>query len=182
MGAFSSDFGSVPIMCVVRKPIYGMAQAGRRWQRSLFPWLIEFGFTQCESDKCVFILTRTMDTPDGPREETVIIGVYVDDLQIAYGPDDEHSLHALFTTAMKERWNVDDEGEIADLLGVEFTRDGTTSFSLSPPTSTRWSRSTRLTTSRSRASSTRLLATSRWTSTWPTPLPLTSLIHRIPLG
>ena len=99
MGMFSGNLGG-PIMCVVRKPIYGMAQAGRRWQRSLFPWLTEFGFTQCESDKCVFILTRTMDTPHGPRDESVIVGVYVDDLQVAYGPSDEHSLYALFTSAM----------------------------------------------------------------------------------
>eukprot|EP00965_Chrysotila_dentata_P121608 4020175-Pleurochrysis_carterae.AAC.4 len=35
-----------PCICRVEKPIYGMAQAGRRWQRSLFPWLLEFGFTQ----------------------------------------------------------------------------------------------------------------------------------------
>ena len=24
----------------VEKPIYGMAQSGRRWQRSIFPWLV----------------------------------------------------------------------------------------------------------------------------------------------
>eukprot|EP00965_Chrysotila_dentata_P044438 1477496-Pleurochrysis_carterae.AAC.1 len=28
-----------PRLCRVRKPICGMAQAGRRWQRTLFPWL-----------------------------------------------------------------------------------------------------------------------------------------------
>ena len=24
-----------------QRPVYGMAQAGRRWQRSLYPWLLE---------------------------------------------------------------------------------------------------------------------------------------------
>ena len=110
------------VVCVVVKPIYGMAQAGRRWQRSLFPWLLEYGFVQCHSDKCVFTLTRTMETPNGPRSENIIVGVYVDDLQIAYGHDDEHSLYAHFSKAMHDRWNVEDEGELADLLGVEFTR------------------------------------------------------------
>ena len=123
LDGFDIDFEGPP-MCVVRKPIYGMAQAGRRWQRSLFPWLTEFGFTQCHADKCVFTLERTMQTPDGPREETIIVGVYVDDLQVAYLQDDEHSLYHSFTTAMQQRWAVDDEGDIADLLGVEFRRDG----------------------------------------------------------
>eukprot|EP00965_Chrysotila_dentata_P097191 3212211-Pleurochrysis_carterae.AAC.1 len=50
-----------------------MAQAGRRWQRTLFPWLLEYGFTQCSSDPCGF----TMRGPS-PREQ-LILGCYVDD-------------------------------------------------------------------------------------------------------
>ena len=38
----------LPRICKVKKPIYGMAQAGRRWQRSIFPWFIDQGFT-CSS-------------------------------------------------------------------------------------------------------------------------------------
>ena len=110
------------VICVVRKPIYGMAQAGRRWQRSLFPWLIEQGFTCCEADRCVFVLQRTMDTPDGPRVENLIIGCYVDDLQIIASHTDEHSLYSQFVTNMQSRWSVEDEGEVTDLLGVEFVR------------------------------------------------------------
>jgi hypothetical protein len=65
-----------------------------------------------------------MPTSDGPREESIIVGVYVDDLQVAYACDDEHSLYASFVKAMQSRWSVDDEGELADLLGVEFSREG----------------------------------------------------------
>ena len=44
-------------MCEVRKSIYGMAQAGRRWQRTIYPWLLDpkQGFTQLHSDPNVFI-------------------------------------------------------------------------------------------------------------------------------
>eukprot|EP00965_Chrysotila_dentata_P112145 3707524-Pleurochrysis_carterae.AAC.2 len=28
-------------ICRLEKPVYGMAQAGRRWQWTLFPWLFE---------------------------------------------------------------------------------------------------------------------------------------------
>ena len=99
-----------------------MAQAGRRWQRTLFPWLEEQGFTRCEADRCVFTLRRTMDTPDGPRVEHLILGCYVDDLQIIFSHDDEHSLYAKFVSDLQARWNVEDEGEVTDLLGVEFAR------------------------------------------------------------
>ena len=43
----------------VKKPIYGMAlQAGRRWQRSLYPWLLEQGFTKCHYDATSHFVTR----------------------------------------------------------------------------------------------------------------------------
>ena len=52
----------------VQKPVYGMAQAGRRWQRSLFAWLTEFGLTASVSAPCVFTMRRTVATPAGPRD------------------------------------------------------------------------------------------------------------------
>ena len=61
-----------------------------------------------------------METPDGPREESIHFGVYVDDLAIVYKYDDEHSLYSTFTRALEERWKVEDEGDIHDLLGIEF--------------------------------------------------------------
>eukprot|EP00966_Prymnesium_polylepis_P045965 1063955-Prymnesium_polylepis.1 len=38
-----------------------MAQAGRRWQRSLFPWLLDQGFTQHDADECAFSIMATTD-------------------------------------------------------------------------------------------------------------------------
>lgn len=114
-------------VCKVVKPVYGMAQAGRRWQRSLFPWLAEQGCKQLDSDPSVFTLRRTMDTPSGPRDEIIHLGVYVDDLCVVYEHDDASSLYHQFTLALQERWKVEDEGEIVDLLGIEFVfgDDGT---------------------------------------------------------
>ena len=109
-------------ICRVLKPVYGMAQAGRRWQRTLFPWLLEFGFVQTHSDQSVFTLERTMQTPDGERRERIHVGVYVDDLAVVYSHDDQHSLYRSFISALEKRWNVEDEGELTDLLGIEFTR------------------------------------------------------------
>ena len=123
-GYASKGADGLPQVCKVIKPVYGMAQAGRRWQRSLFPWLIEQGFTAMHADPCVFHKTVTMSTPKGPRTETVYIGCYVDDLSITYKYDDAHSLYSKFASAMVARWKVEDEGDIEDLLGVEFSFEG----------------------------------------------------------
>eukprot|EP00965_Chrysotila_dentata_P044821 1489324-Pleurochrysis_carterae.AAC.1 len=89
-----------------------MAQAGRRWQRSLFPWLNEWGFHQCESDPCVFTLSRDIKGVT----HRLILGCYVDDLFTLYSHDGAGSLYEDFTSALSARWNVEDEGPISDLL------------------------------------------------------------------
>ena len=113
-----------PRVWKVRKPVYGMAQAGRRWQRSLFPWLVEWGLTACDADSCVFHLHREVQTPAGPRKEIFLVGCYVDDLFVLYSHDDEHSLYHQFTKSLQDRWDVDDEGPVSDLLNIEIQRDG----------------------------------------------------------
>lgn len=75
-----------------------MAQAGRRWQRTLFPWLLAWvnwgaRLKQSEMDSCVFSCTAAVTTPNGPRDETLLIGCYVDDLFILSSHTDEDSLY-----------------------------------------------------------------------------------------
>ena len=70
----------------------------------------------------MFTLRREVVTPSGPRQDVVIIGCYVDDLFIIYNSDDEHSLYKQFTIDLSRRWDVDDEGEVSDLLNVEISR------------------------------------------------------------
>eukprot|EP00965_Chrysotila_dentata_P246946 6207453-Pleurochrysis_carterae.AAC.1 len=53
-----------PRICRIEKPVSGMTQAGRRWQRSLFPWLLNLGFTQYKSDPCVFTMTKLVDSSE----------------------------------------------------------------------------------------------------------------------
>ena len=117
------DTDGHPMVCQVVKPVYGMAQAGRRWQRSLFPWLLAQGFTQSEADSCIFYSHREVSTPSGKRDERLVVGVYVDDLCVAYSHDDKHSLFHQFTEALQQ-WNVEDEGELTDLLGIDFSNSG----------------------------------------------------------
>jgi hypothetical protein len=100
--------------------IYGIQQAGRRLQRELFAWLIEYGFERLDdSDGCVFVLKR----PDG---EILTIGVYVDNLQIVHsveldadGRGPAGCAYNAFMDATVKRWDVTDEGPMYDLLGIE---------------------------------------------------------------
>eukprot|EP00965_Chrysotila_dentata_P008859 288700-Pleurochrysis_carterae.AAC.1 len=96
-----------------------MVQAGRRWQRTLFPWLLEFGFAQCKSDPCVFTMTKSIDG----EQHRLTLGCYDDDLFTLYTHDGAGSLYETFVEALNHRWNVEDEGPVSDLLNVDITAD-----------------------------------------------------------
>ena len=55
------------------------------------------------------------------RDETVIIGCYVDDLFVLYSHDDEDSIYHEFTTNLTKAWKAEDEGEVTDILNVEIS-------------------------------------------------------------
>jgi hypothetical protein len=50
-------------------------------------------------------------------------GCYVDDLYFLSSHTDEFSLYHQFTTDMSARWEVEDEGEVSDLLSVEISKE-----------------------------------------------------------
>eukprot|EP00965_Chrysotila_dentata_P094920 3139253-Pleurochrysis_carterae.AAC.1 len=75
-----------------------MAQAGRRWQRTLFPWLLSQGFTQATTGPCIFILSKDNDR--------LIVGCYVNDLFVLYPSNHSaDTLYSAFTQALTARWN-----------------------------------------------------------------------------
>ena len=57
----SNPSGADTVLCI-EKPIYGMAQAGPRWQRTIFPYLLRQGFVVTEYDPCVFVRRETVQT------------------------------------------------------------------------------------------------------------------------
>ena len=67
----------VPPGCVLRlkKALYGLKQAPRAWYQLVTSVLLDFGFTKCVSDPCIFFYKR--------GEDMVMVGVYVDDILIA---------------------------------------------------------------------------------------------------
>ena len=128
-GHGSTGEDGLPQICKVVKPVYGMAQAGRRWQRTLFPWLREDAggsggnLTQCESDPSVFFRrARPKESDSNEEREILVVGVYVDDLFILFSRSGPGSLYQQFINALEQRWDVEDEGEVSDLLNVEIAR------------------------------------------------------------
>ena len=70
----SSESDGIERICRVEKPVYGMAQAGRRWQRTIFPWILawrgladanghQLQFTQSKMDTCIFTCRARISTP-----------------------------------------------------------------------------------------------------------------------
>ena len=88
----------------IEKPIYGMAQAGRRWQRTIFPYLIREGFVATESDLCVFVRRETVQTLSGPRKETLFVGVYVDDTSTTCSRSSRTRTSTRSTTPSPSSW------------------------------------------------------------------------------
>jgi hypothetical protein len=94
------------------KNLYGSKAAGRVWQQHLFKGLLDFGFTQSATDECVFY------------RGTTIFMVYTDD-GIFCGPDKADIDNCM--TELGQRFEITDEGDIDEYLGVKVTRkdDGT---------------------------------------------------------
>ena len=103
-----------PNVLRVEKPIYGLAQAGRRWQRSIFPWLKKFGLIQSDYDPCIFYIRKD--------NELLLIGCYVDDLLVCASHTQVGSTFRTFLAELKKDWDVEEEGEAVDLLNVHFTK------------------------------------------------------------
>ncbi len=89
------------------KNLYGQKQAGRVWNDYLVQGLVDRGFIQSKVDECVFY------------KDTTILLVYVDDA-ILCGPSSKDIDDII--ASLKKDFDVTDEGEIDDYLGVKVTR------------------------------------------------------------
>ena len=97
------------------KNLYGSKAAGRVWQQHLFKGLTGLGFLQSNTDECVFY------------RGTTTFMIYTDD-GIFCGPDKDE-----IETCMEDlgkHFDITDEGDIDEYLGVKVTRlqDGTISL------------------------------------------------------
>ena len=102
-------------LCRLNKPIYGLKQAGRCWNKKLVQVLEEAELVELGYADCVFIHRDK----DDPTRVTLLV-VHVDDIITASNdPAYSSKLHAM----LRERFPVDDVGEPDMVLGLEIERD-----------------------------------------------------------
>ena len=100
-------------VCRLLKSLYGLKQAPRNWYQMLSDWLVQYGFTQSYADPCVFIY-------HGENDSICIIGLYVDDLAIAFN---DHAFGAQLKKDLANHFKIVDMGELSWILGMTVTRD-----------------------------------------------------------
>ena len=100
------------------KNLYGQKQAGRVWYEYLSDKLLANGFTQSNFDPCVFY-----------HKDCVLL-IYVDDT-IVCGRTDQAIADVV--TIMKSLFDVDDQGDLADYLGVKIEHHKDGRISLTQP-------------------------------------------------
>ena len=91
----------------LRKNVYGQKQAGRIWNKYLHNGLTQMGFEQSNIDECLYY-----------RGSTIFL-VYVDDGIII--DSDQARIDAIFNEFKEHNFDVTDEGDLKDYLGVDIS-------------------------------------------------------------
>jgi hypothetical protein len=101
----------------LKKNLYGQKQAGRVWNQFLHSGLTDLGFQQSTVDECVYY-----------RGSSILL-CYVDDT-ILIDPSDKE-IDNIIKQLQDHKFNVQDEGQIEDFLGVriQHREDGTIEMS-----------------------------------------------------
>ena len=100
-------------VCKLVKSLYGLKQAGRKWNEKIDQFLSnDLKFNSSPSDPCMYIKV------DG--RSVVIISLYVDDLLLAGNNLDAISW---IKGELNKRFEMKDLGEAKVILGLEITRD-----------------------------------------------------------
>lgn len=103
------------LYCLLNKSLYGTRQASHNWNGVLNEFILSTGFTRLATDTCVYVkLSET--------KQLIIIGVFVDDMVIAYGNEDEQEWLTVKALFMKQ-FRMKDMGECKLILGMRITRN-----------------------------------------------------------
>ena len=103
--------GKEHLVCRLKQSLYGLKQSPRCWNSTLDTQLKNMGYVQSNNDPCIYM------SSDG---EHSVIGVYVDDFVIA--AKDQKKINQV-KTALSQKFDVKDLGELHDFLGVKVVQD-----------------------------------------------------------
>lgn len=99
-------------VCLLKKAIYGLKQAGRQWFAKLDRKLKELCFKQSHADPCIYVRCS--------GGEKTIIAVYVDDIIIGCS---NHETLNKFKSQLMTDFEIRDLGKLNFCLGIEFKQE-----------------------------------------------------------
>ena len=100
----------------LNKSIYGLKQSARCLNIAIDQYFKESGYVQCTADPCVYCKTECKDG----KYCLIIIAVYVDDTILA---SNDIAMLTAEKTKLKERFEMEELGEIHHCLGMSIKRD-----------------------------------------------------------
>ena len=104
---FVKQGGDKNKVCLLKKAIYGLKQAGRAWQNSIFNCIRCQGYQQSVKEPCLWFKIE--------EKSSKFIGTYVDDL-IMTGSNDREI--ARISKHLGETFKMKDLGELKTFLGI----------------------------------------------------------------
>ena len=113
-GYIKYDSDGTPLVCKLQRAIYGIKQAPKEWNKLLSSWLVHYGFEQSPCDAGVYFIIVD--------KHRYYLAVYVDDC-LLIGTQSPFILK--FKTDFGKRFQIEDLGPVAWLLGCSITRDRT---------------------------------------------------------
>ena len=101
------------MVCRLKKSLYGLKQAPRQWYLKFDSFMLENGFTKCQSDHCVYFQRYVTN-------EFIILSLYVDDMLVA--GSSMRKIEEL-KKLMAKKFSMKDLGEAKQILGMRIYRD-----------------------------------------------------------
>lgn len=110
-GVYRYDAAGKPLVCKLRRSLYGLKQAGREWGELFASFLTKWGLVRSTIDTCLYIYRE--------GGELLWVLVYVDDALVV---DNSPSLRERFIGDLSKRFPTEDKGELEWILNVRITR------------------------------------------------------------
>ena len=107
------DGDGIPMVCQLRKSIYGLHQSAREWFNTLSGYLISKGYTAMIKDPCIFF---KFDEETG---KTTYVLVYVDDLLLMAS---DKKLILQMKEMMNTKFKMKDLGEAKHIIGLQYEK------------------------------------------------------------
>ena len=108
-GYVITDFNNQPLICKLKKSLYGLKQSGRLWNNMLHKFLLSIDFKQSSAGTCVYTKFN--------NGNKIIIIIWVDDIVVAASNIDV--LNEI-KTALCDKFKMKDLNQLSWFLGMEF--------------------------------------------------------------